>query len=82
MLLSTRLLPFLPKHRVPGLASTLPETTEIGTMARTRELSRQADLLLQPPVGGFGMTEVRAYDRIVQARYEHAKARLAETGFK
>jgi len=77
-----RLLPFLQKHRVPGLASTLLKATEIGTMARTRELSQQADLLLQPPVGGFGMTEVRAFDRIVQAGYDHAKARLAETGFK
>jgi hypothetical protein len=38
--------------------------------------------LLQPPVGGFSMTEVRAFDQIVQAGYDHTRARLAETGFK
>ncbi len=36
-------------------------------MARMREAGRQADLLLRPPVRQFGMTEVRAFDRIVQA---------------
>jgi hypothetical protein len=37
-----------------------------------RELGRQADLLLKPPVRQFGMTEVRAFDRIVEAGYAHA----------
>lgn len=77
-----RLLPFTRRHRVPGLASTLLKATEIGTMARTKELCKQADLLLQPPVGGFSMTEVKAFDRIVQVGYEHTQERLAETGFK
>jgi NTE family protein len=77
-----RILAFARRHRVPGLASTLLKATEIGTMTRTRELSSQADLLLQPPVGGFGMTETRAFDRIVKAGYDHARVRLAETGFK
>jgi NTE family protein len=77
-----RLLPFAKKRRVPGLASTLLKATEIGTMAKTKELCNQADLLLQPPVGGFSMTEVRAFDQIVQAGYDHTRARLAETGFK
>ena len=77
-----RLLPFARRHRVPGLASTLLKATEIGTMARTKELCKQADLLLQPPVGGFSMTEVRGFDRIVQVGYEHTRERLAETGFK
>jgi NTE family protein len=77
-----RLLPFARRHRVPGLASTLLKATEIGTMARTKELCKQADLLLQPPVGGFSMTEVKGFDRIVQVGYEHTRERLAETGFR
>jgi predicted acylesterase/phospholipase RssA len=52
------------------------KATELGTMARMREAGRQADLLLKPPVRRFGMTEVRAFDRIVQAGYEHAMAEL------
>lgn len=77
-----RLLPFAKKHRVPGLASTMLKATEIGTMERTKELCKQADLLLQPPVGGFSMTDVRAFDRIVQAGYDHTRQRLAESGFE
>jgi predicted acylesterase/phospholipase RssA len=77
-----RLLPFARRHRVPGLASTLLKATEIGTMARTKELCKQADLLLQPPVGGFSMTEVKGFDRIVQVGYDHTREKLAETGFK
>lgn len=77
-----RLLPRARKHRVPGLASTMLKATEIGTIARTKELCKQADLLLRPPVGGFSMTEVRGFDRIVQVGYDHTRQRLAETGFK
>jgi len=67
-----RYLPFARKYRVPGFSTVMLKATELGTMARMREAGRQADLLLRPPVRQFGMTEVRAFDRIVQAGYEHA----------
>jgi len=71
-----RYLPFSRKYRVPGFSTVMLKATELGTMARMREAGRQADLLLKPPVRRFGMTEVRAFDRIVQAGYEHAMAEL------
>jgi predicted acylesterase/phospholipase RssA len=71
-----RYLPFSRKYRVPGLSTVLLKATELGTLARVRELGRQADLLLQPPVRQFGMTEVKSFDRIVQAGYEHAMEQL------
>lgn len=71
-----RYLPFAPKYRVPGLSTVLLKATELGTLERVRELGRQADLLLQPQVRQFGMTEVRAFDRIVQAGYDEAMAKL------
>ncbi len=71
-----RYLPFARKYRVPGFSTVMLKATELGTMARMREAGRQADLLLRPPVRQFGMTEVRAFDRIVQAGYEHAMAEL------
>jgi NTE family protein len=71
-----RYLPFARKYRVPGFSTVMLKATELGTMARMREAGRQADLLLKPPVRRFGMTEVRAFDRIVQAGYEHALAEL------
>jgi predicted acylesterase/phospholipase RssA/CRP-like cAMP-binding protein len=72
-----RYLPFARKYRVPGLTTVLLKATELGTLERVRQLGRQADLLLQPPVRQFGMTEVKSFDRIVQAGYDHARMELA-----
>ena len=71
-----RYLPFSRKYRVPGFSTVMLKATELGTMARMRAAGRQADLLLKPPVRRFGMTEVQAFDRIVEAGYEHAMAEL------
>jgi len=71
-----RYLPFAPRYRVPGLSTVLLKATELGTLAHVREQARKADLLLQPQVRQFGMTEVRSFDRIVQAGYEHAMEQL------
>ncbi|HET6592688.1 MAG TPA: hypothetical protein VFG48_07210 [Xanthomonadales bacterium] len=71
-----RYLPFATRYRVPGLSTVLLKSTELGTLERVRSLGKQADLLLRPPVRQFGMTEVRSFDRIVQAGYETAMAEL------
>lgn len=71
-----RYLPFSRRHRVPSFSTVMLKATELGTLKRVRELGRQADLLLKPPVRHFGMTEVRSFDRIVQAGYEHAMEEL------
>jgi predicted acylesterase/phospholipase RssA len=67
-----RYLPFTRRHRVPGLSTIMLKATELGTLQRVQEQGKQADLLLNPPVRQFGMTEVKSFDRIVQAGYEHA----------
>ena len=72
-----RYLPFAKKYRVPALSTIMLKATELGTMTRVHELGRQADLLLIPPVRKFGMTEVRAFDRIVETGYAYAKEELA-----
>jgi predicted acylesterase/phospholipase RssA/CRP-like cAMP-binding protein len=76
-ILRSRYLPFARKYRVPGLSTVLLKATELGTLERVGRLGAQADLLLRPPVRRFGMTEVRSFDRIVQAGYEHAREELA-----
>jgi predicted acylesterase/phospholipase RssA/CRP-like cAMP-binding protein len=75
-ILRGRYLPFSRRYRVPALSTILLKATELGTLARVRELGRQADLLLKPPVRHFGMTEVKSFDKIVQAGYEHAMTEL------
>jgi len=76
--LRSRLLPFINKVRVPTLMTLLLKATELGTLARVRELGRRADLLLQPPVREFGLMDIKAFDRIVDAGYRYAKEELAE----
>jgi predicted acylesterase/phospholipase RssA/CRP-like cAMP-binding protein len=71
-----RYLPYTRKYRVPSFSTVMLKATELGTLGHVRELGRQADLLLQPQVRHFGMTEVKSFDAIVQAGYEHAMSEL------
>jgi len=71
-----RYLPFAPRHRVPALSAIMLKATLLGTQERVREQGRNADILLTPPVRRFGLTEVKSFEQIVQAGYEHAKAEL------
>ena len=76
-ILRGRRLPFARKYRVPGMSTVMLKATELGTLKFVREMGAQADLLLQPPVRQFGLTEVKAFDRIVEAGYQHAKSEIA-----
>lgn len=71
-----RFLPFAQRYRVPGLATLIMRSTEIGTLAQARQRSAAADLLINPPVRQFGMTDVKAFDAIVKVGYETALADL------
>lgn len=75
-ILAGRLLPFFRRYRVPSLATTILKATEIGTQLEVRMSSKKADLLLQPPVRKFGLTDVRAFDQVVDAGYQYAKTEL------
>ncbi len=75
-ILAGRLLPFARKYRVPSLATTILKATEIGTQAQVRASGKQADLLLRPPVRQFGLTDVKAFDSIVEAGYRYALEEL------
>lgn len=75
--LRARLLPFFGRVRVPTLMTLMLKATELGTLARVRELGRRADLLLQPPVREFGLMDIKVFDRIVDAGYRYAKDELA-----
>jgi predicted acylesterase/phospholipase RssA len=77
-ILRGRWLPFARRYRVPGMATLMLRATEIGTLAQSRERGNRADLLINPPVRQFGMTDVKAFDAIVETGYEHARERLAE----
>lgn len=76
-ILAGRFLPFFKKHRVPSLMTTILKATEIGTLSQVRQSGEMADLLIQPPVRQFGLTEVKAFDHVVNIGYECAKEKLS-----
>lgn len=65
-------LPFARRLRVPDLATVILRSTEIGTLSQSRRRGELAELLIAPPVRQFGMTDVEAFDRIVEAGYQEA----------
>lgn len=75
--LRSRWLPFGQRYRVPGLATLMLRATEIGTLHQSRQHGAAADLLINPPVRQFGMTDVKAFDDIVGVGYETALADLS-----
>ncbi len=76
--LAGRVLPFRRRYRVPSLMSLVLKATEIGNMANVRAAGERADLLLRPPVSRFSLTDVKAFDAIVQAGYDHTRDALAQ----
>lgn len=79
-ILRGRWLPFSRRHRVPGLATVILRATEIGTLGLAQERGEMADLLIRPPVRKFGMTDVRAFDQIVEAGYREGRKALEAWG--
>jgi len=77
-ILSSRYLPFRKRIRAPSITTTMLKATEIGTQEKVRQARTHADLLLQPPVRKFGITNVKAFDRIIDAGYVHACKKLKE----
>ena len=75
-ILAGRYLPFFRKYRVPSLATTILKATEIGTLEKVKQSGQLADLLLRPPVRQFGLTDMKAFDKIVDTGYEYAMAEL------
>jgi NTE family protein len=71
-ILRGRYLPFALRYRVPSLISILLKSTETATLEHVHQHGALADLLIDPPVRQFGMTDVKSYDRIVQAGYQRA----------
>jgi len=67
-----RWLPFARRYRVPGLTAIMLKSTETGTLEEVRRLGAMADLLIDPQVRQFGMTDVKSFDQIVEAGYQRA----------
>jgi predicted acylesterase/phospholipase RssA/CRP-like cAMP-binding protein len=74
-----RLLPFSKRpSRAPNIVSLMMKASLVASSAHSRAMLREADLVLQPPVGRFGLLDVKAFDQLVEVGYQHARERLAD----
>ena len=70
-----------PKHkriyRMPNLTSMMLNTTILYSHSKREEAKAMIDLLFNPNLSRYGMTNWKAYDKIVDIGYNHAKEVLA-----
>lgn len=65
------------KTAFPTIAAILSRTVFVASVRDAQEQRQHCDLYLQPALDGIGMGDFTAIDRIVEAGYRHAAARLA-----
>jgi predicted acylesterase/phospholipase RssA len=75
--LRSRILPFSKRIEVPNIADVLMRTTDVGSSQKTREVKKDADLCLRPPIDGYGVLEFESLDEIADVGYRYAKEKLA-----
>ena len=64
----------------PSIVSILMRSGTVGNETQRRQAREQADLLLDPPLPGIGLSSWMAFDRAVEAGYLHAVEHIEEHG--
>ncbi len=71
-------LPFTRKLQVPGIVTLMMKATVMASAIHSRSVRSEASLLLNPPVGRFGLLAVSDFEEIVEAGYQHACEKLKD----
>ena len=61
------------RYKLPSPVATLLQFSILTSVAKGKEAREMTDLYFNPDLGRVGMIEWRAFDRIVQIGYDHAK---------
>jgi NTE family protein/lysophospholipid hydrolase len=76
-ILWSRLLPWKRGIRAPSLIGSILRTQEINSVIYLRANLKLVDLLIEPEVGGFSMSDYDAHDGLISAGYEATRKALA-----
>ena len=76
--LRSRILPFASRIEVPHIVDVLIRTTDVSSSQKTREVKRNADVCLRPPIDAYGVLQFEALDEIAEVGYRYAKAKIEE----
>jgi NTE family protein/lysophospholipid hydrolase len=78
--LARRLNPFATPQPVPGIAEILSRSTGLSQVRNRRALDDGVDLLLRPPVAGFGVLDFKGGIALFETGYRYAVEALAKSG--
>ncbi|HKB83268.1 MAG TPA: cyclic nucleotide-binding and patatin-like phospholipase domain-containing protein [Burkholderiales bacterium] len=76
--LRSRILPFAARIEVPHIVDVLIRTTDVSSSQKTRDVKRNADVCLRPPIDAYGVLQFEALDELADVGYRYAKAKLEE----
>ena len=65
-------LPFARKLQVPGIVTLMMKATVVASAVHSKSVRREATLLLNPPLGRFGLLAMSDFEEIVEVGYQHA----------
>jgi NTE family protein/lysophospholipid hydrolase len=74
----SRVSPFRKSLRIAGLLEVLVRTATVSGASRRTTVDEVADLVLRPPVSGFGLLEFEALDAMAEEAYTYTMERLSE----
>jgi predicted acylesterase/phospholipase RssA len=78
--LGRRLNPFVSQQPTPGIADVLSRSTGLSQVHHRRALDDRVDLLLRPPVAGFGVLDFKGGIALFDIGYRYAVEALAKSG--
>ena len=78
--LGRRLNPFVSAQPVPGIADVLSRSTGLSQVRSRRALEDRVDLLLRPPVAGFGVLDFKGGIALFETGYRYTAEALAKSG--
>lgn len=76
--LRSRFLPFTAHIDVPHIVDVLMRTTDVSSSQKTRDVKKNADISLRPPIDPYGVLEFELLDEIAEVGYRYAVEKLEE----
>jgi predicted acylesterase/phospholipase RssA len=76
--LRSRFLPFTAHIDVPHIVDVLMRTTDVSSSQKTRDVKKNADVCLRPPIDPYGVLQFESLDEIADVGYRYAVAKLEE----
>jgi predicted acylesterase/phospholipase RssA/CRP-like cAMP-binding protein len=78
--LGRRLNPFVPAHPVPGIGYILTRSPSLNQVRHRRAALDGVELLLRPPVDGFGGLDFKGAGPLIELGYRYTAEALASSG--